>query len=219
MLPSPGFIPDAALEQRAVDLLHEHERRTGTPVSLPVPIDAIVERTLGLQVVWLPIEELPGEIILARIDPDYRGHPTIQMNENRIAHFEEFFGTEQFSLAHEAGHWVLHLACGRRRQLELLPGTAESTDGVVLCRRLSDGERREIQADRFAAYLLMPEHLLRPVATRLDLARWSGVARFARDSGVSKRAMARRLDGLGLIRLGPAGELIASDRRIASGLF
>ena len=156
MLPWPEFIPDGVLEQRAIDLLREHERRSGAPVCLPVPIEAIVERTLGLRVVWLPIEERPGEIILARIDPDYRGHPTIQMNENRVAHFEEFFGTEQFSLAHEAGHWVLHYGRGRGRQLGLLPGTTEGTSTSVLCRRMSDGDRRELQADRFAAYLTYP---------------------------------------------------------------
>lgn len=218
-LPSPGFIPDAVLEQRALDLLREHERRTGAPASLPVPIDAIVERTLGLRVVWLPIEQLPGEIILARIDPDYRGHPTIQMNENRVSHFEEYFGTEQFSLAHEAGHWVLHYGRGRGRQLGLLPDTAEQADTVVLCRRMSDGDRRELQADRFAAYLLLPEHLVLPVADRYDLVRWSGVARLARDCGVSKRAMARRLDCLGMIRLGSDGDLLPCARSVRLGLL
>lgn len=218
-LPSPEFMPDAVLEQRAVDLLREHERRKGLPVSLPVPIEAIVEHTLDLRVVWLPIEEIPGEIILARIDPDYRGHPTIQMNENRVAHFAEFFGTEQFSLAHEAGHWVLHYGRGRGRQLDLLPDVADLAGGSVLCRRMSDVARRELQADRFAAYLLLPEHLVRPVGNRYDLVRWSGVARFARDSGVSKRAMARRLDSLDLIRLDPAGELLPAPPPNSPGLF
>ncbi|MDP9364055.1 MAG: ImmA/IrrE family metallo-endopeptidase [Chloroflexota bacterium] len=218
-LPSPRFIPDAVLERRALDLLREHERRTGSPISLPVPIDAIVERTLGLRVVWLPIEEQPGEIILARIDPDYRGHPTIQMNENRVAHFEGFFGTEQFSLAHEAGHWVLHYGRGRGRQLGLLPDTAEQADAVVLCRRMSDGDRRELQADRFAAYLLLPEHLVRPAVARFDLIRRGDVTRLARDCGVSKRAMARRLDSLGMVHLGVNGELLPCERSGQSGLL
>lgn len=219
MLPSPEFIPDAVLEQRSINLLREHEQRKRCRASLPVPIEAIVEHTLGLRVVWLPIEEDPGEIILARIDPDYLGHPTIQMNENRAAHFEQFFGTEQFSLAHEAGHWVLHYGRGRGRQLGLLPEAVESDGSPVLCRRMSDADRREIQADRFAAYLLLPEHLVRPAGDHHDLSRWSGVARFARDCGVSKRAMARRLDSLGLIRLGPGGELLAPDQPGGSSLF
>jgi IrrE N-terminal-like domain len=219
MLPAPEFIPDAVLEQRAIDLLREHERRKRTCVSLPVPIESIVEHTLGLRVVWLPIEEQPGEIILARIDPDYLGHPTIQMNENRTAHFEEFFGTEQFSLGHEVGHWLLHYGRGLGRQLALLPGTTDGASAVVLCRRMRDCDRRELQADRFAAYLLLPEYLLRSVVGGYDLARWAGIAALARDCGVSKRAMVRRLDGLGLICLGPTGELLGRKRGSAPGLL
>lgn len=211
MHPSPEFIPDAVLERRAMDLLQEHERRTGAGISLPIPIEAIVEHTLDLRVVWLPIEELPGEIILARIDPNYLGHPTIQMNENRAAHFEKFFGTEQFSLAHEAGHWVLHYARGRSRQLGLLPTTENHGTATMLYRRMSNSDRRELQAERFAAYLLLPEHLLCPAANRYDLIRWTGLAQLARDSGVSKRAMVRRLDALGLIHLAADGKVLPAQ--------
>ncbi len=218
-LPSPEFIPDSVLEQRALDLLREHERRKGSSVALPVPIESIIEHTLGLRVVWLPIEERPGEIILARIDPDYLGLPTIQMNENRAAHFEEFFGTEQFSLAHEVGHWILHYGRGHGRQLALLPETNEQTNGPLLCRRVSDGDRRELQADRFAAFLLLPEYLLRRVADPYALVRWAGVTALARHCGVSKRAMVRRLEGLGLIALGPTGELIARNWADPLGLL
>ncbi len=69
MLPPPEFIPDTVLEQRALDLVREHERRKGVKITLPVPIESVIEQTLDLRVVWVPIEELPGEIILARIDP------------------------------------------------------------------------------------------------------------------------------------------------------
>lgn len=219
MLPSPEFIPDGVLERRACELLREHERLTGVVVCLPVPIEAIVERTLSLRVVWLPIEEMPGEIILARIDPDYLGHPTIQMNENRAAHFEEFFGTEQFSLAHEVGHWVLHYGRGYSRQLGLLPEASAGDSRAVLCRRMSDADRRELQADRFAAFLLLPEHLLRPTTEGYDLLRWAGVAALARDCGVSKRAMSLRLEALGLIRLGVAGELLPVFSHHGQSLF
>jgi hypothetical protein len=205
MLPSPGFIPDSVLERRAIELLREHERRKGLVSSIPVPIEAIVEQTLDLRVVWLPIKELPGEIILARIDPDFLGHPTIQMNENRAHHFKSFFGTEQFSLAHEAGHWVLHFGRGRARQLGLLAEIVNQGDAPRLCLQMSDSSRRELQADRFAAFLLMPEYLVRVAAVRHDLTHWSGISNLALACGVSKRAMALRLDALGLIRLSPDG--------------
>src|SRR5438874_1204536 len=102
ILPAADFIPDVALERRALRLIREYEQQRHLPVSLPVPIEKIIEHTLRLRVVWLPIEEEPGEIVLARIDPDFEGYPTIQMNELRKAHFEDYFGTDAYSLAHES---------------------------------------------------------------------------------------------------------------------
>jgi hypothetical protein len=199
ILPGVEFVPDAVLERRAIDLIREHERRRGVRVGLPIPIEAIVEQTLGLKVVWVAIEEAPGEIILARIDPAYLGHPTIQLNERRLSHFEEFFGTEAFSLAHEAGHWVLHLGRGESRQVGLIDSVEDDAMRPVLCRRMNDGDRRELQADRFAAFLLMPEYLVRGVLAGFELDRWTGVADLARRCGVSKRAMTRRLQELRVV--------------------
>ncbi len=211
-LPAPPFILDARLEQRALRLLGEYERERGTTITLPIPVEKIIERTLGLGLVWLPIMELPGDIILARIDPQYLGQPTIQMNEYRRDHFEAYFGTEAFSLAHEAAHWVLHYDRGRSEQLGI-PGLTSATAGApILCRRLSDGDRREFQAERFAAYLLMPELLLREAIRGLDLTSWSVIAALARTCGVSKRALTRRLIEIGEVTIGEDNRLLRSER-------
>lgn len=196
-LPTPPFIPDAKLERRALRLLSEYERERGATVTLPIPVEKIVERTLGLGLVWLPIAEQPGDIILARIDPQYLGQPTIQMNEYRRDHFEAYFGTEAFSLAHEAAHWVLHYDRGQSEQLAIPGLTSAHAGAPILCRRMSDGDRREFQAERFAAYLLMPERLLREAICGLDLTSWSVIAALARTCGVSKRALTRRLEEIG----------------------
>ncbi len=207
VLPTPPFIPDIRLEKRALRLLGEYERERGATVTLPIPVEKIVERTLGLGLVWLPIAEQPGEIILARIDPQYLGQPTIQMNEYRRDHFEAYFGTEAFSLAHEAAHWVLHYDRGQSEQLAI-PGLTSATAGApILCRRLSDGDRREFQAERFAAFLLMPEQLLREAIRGLDLTSWSVIAALARNCGVSKRALTRRLVEIGEIMVGADNRL------------
>lgn len=201
MLPSPGFISDSVLEQKAIDLLREHERKRDTKISLPVPIVSIIEHTLGLRIVWVEIEELPDEIILARIDPDYLGYPTIQMNEARSDHFEQYFGTENFSLAHEVAHWVLHYGRGNGRQLGFTSTIFDRETQETLDRRMNDGDRRELQAERFAAFLLLPEYLTLAAARSCDLGSWSQIAAFSRKCGVSKRAMTRRLEALGLITL------------------
>jgi hypothetical protein len=84
----PSGIHPRRSSRTAGDLLRKHERLSKTVVAFPVPIEAIVERTLGLRVVSLPIEALPCDIILARIDPDDHGRPATQMNETRTAYFE-----------------------------------------------------------------------------------------------------------------------------------
>jgi hypothetical protein len=200
-LPTPDFVPDQVLARRALDLLREHERRSGEPVSLPVPIELIVEQTLQLRIVPVGIEEANGEVILARITPDYLGHPTIQLNERRMEHFEEYFGTEAFSLGHEAGHWVLHYDRGRSDQLSL-PGILDGdlAPPFVLCRRLTSADRREIQAERFAAYLLMPENLVAELVRGRTLDVPNEIRDLARQCGVSRRAFVRRLEELGRIR-------------------
>ena len=208
-LPTAEFVPDMVLERRAISLLREHERRCGQRIELPVPIDLIIEQTLELRVVPVDIEEGPDEIVLARITPDSLGWPTIQLNDRRMRHFEEFFGTEAFSMAHEAGHWVLHYDRGQSRQ-PALPGLLDgaASNLPVLCRRVTSEDRREIQAERFAAYLLMPEHLVGPLVNNRKLDTWASMQVLARECGVSRRAFTLRLEQLGKIHLAPNGTLM-----------
>lgn len=206
VLPSPEFIPDSVIEKRALRLLKEHEERWGVRVSLPIPVELIVERTLGLNLTWVEVQESADEIILARIDPDYFGRPTIQMNERQRQHFNDYFGTEAFSIGHEGGHWVFHYDRGRSNQASL-PGFCDSPSAPILCRRLTSEDRREIQAERFAAFLLMPEHLVLPLVNGHDLCRWSTIQQLARACGVSKRAFIRRLEALGRVAIGSDGRI------------
>jgi hypothetical protein len=210
MFPAVEFLPDAVIERRALAILREHEERAGKTVTIPIPIERILEKTLQLRLCWREIGEASNDIILARIDPSDDGYPTVQLNQRRLSHFETFFGTEQYSMAHEAGHWVLHLDRGRSSQLALFGLDGQDT---VLCRRLSDHDRRELQAERFAAFLLLPEHLVRPLLSGRDLSRPSVIAELARFCHVSKTAMRKRLESLGEILVGPDGQIAVPARR------
>ena len=66
-LPAAEFIANAELERRATALLNEYY--STEQACLPIDIESILEFTLGLRIVWIDIEDWPGEPILARIDP------------------------------------------------------------------------------------------------------------------------------------------------------
>ena len=71
---------------------------------------------------------------------------------------------------------------------------------VCLCRkRASDADRRELQAERFAAFLLLPKHLLVPAIEGVDLLQWATLYRLRDAFHVSISALTFRLQGLGLI--------------------
>ena len=68
----------------------------------------------------------------------------------------------RFTLAHELGHWRLHrhLYLRRKNQLSLLPVAADRPDHVL---RSHQSDPKEIQANRFAACLLMPREMVKRV--------------------------------------------------------
>ena len=68
--------------------------------------------------------------------------------------FPQMRGRYNYSLAHEAGHWVIHAPAllAAEEAPELFHKKSEPT---ILCRS-SQRDERERQADRFAGFLLMP---------------------------------------------------------------
>lgn len=143
----------------------------------PVPIEEIIEHTIDIPLIWDAIPDREGTPVLAKLEA--RGQPrpeiTIIMNENKQLFFAQHEGVEQFSQTHELGHYVLHIDCAKLYTL-LLPDAAEQS--TVLCRADVDKQRdrkgwqREWQAERFAAYLLMPQDLVRSACAGMDLCRW-----------------------------------------------
>ena len=180
---------------------------------------------MRLYITWVEIGEESNETILARIVPDASGSATIQMNQRHLNdHFDEYAGTEAYSLAHEAGHWVLHFDRGQTQQLALAShieskeGLSNVTAGTpLLCRRMNAGDRREFQAERFASYLLLPMNLVLPLVVGRDCSQWSTVASLAQQCGVSKRAMTYRLEDLGVIPAKEKGNRAADLTREVRG--
>jgi Zn-dependent peptidase ImmA (M78 family) len=200
------FIPDREIEKKAYAMLSGFESQYGKVSKPPVPIDRIIECHLDLWIDWDVIEDTDEEKILGLLNPDTK---KICLNERHRDHFEDYIGTEAFTKAHEVGHWDLHVAKeGDAVQLQLLPKTSGQP---YLCRQ-QKYDQREIQAERYAAYLLMPYHLVMETINGVEITHWS-VLYFLRDLfGVSITAFTNRLKGLRLIYITEDKKIFRSEQ-------
>ncbi|MGI6139123.1 MAG: ImmA/IrrE family metallo-endopeptidase [Candidatus Hydrogenedentales bacterium] len=143
------------IEQAAMKLLGLYAGRYGMDDSTAIPVDMVVESTLGLT---LELDDLSKRLGAQ----DILGATWIQSKTVVIDQSLEpsenpaMEGRFNFTLAHEAGHWVMHA-----HQIADIPEQATlfdiSTAPSIVCRSSQRKESMEWQADRFASYLLMPE--------------------------------------------------------------
>lgn len=184
---------DAQHKLLATEVLHRYANETGKPVTLPVPIEMIVERTYGLTIEWDDIDEPPEHRILGALSPSTR---TIVMNTRHIETFERWVGPERFTLAHELAHWLYDAEDPQQGALDFGAPTE------VFCRRddtsdLDDTTRlREQNANALAAHVLLPDDLV--LAHDLD-AVLADVRGTAHAWGVSRQTLQIKLERLGLI--------------------
>jgi IrrE N-terminal-like domain len=100
-------------------------------------------------------------------------------------------GRRRFTIAHELGHWRLHA----KGSVQARTTYCRPDDVGADRRHLHRATRLEAEANRFAAALLMPEGLVRPLARELKL----NIPALANRFEVSVPAMRIRLDSLGLL--------------------
>ncbi len=146
----------------------------------PVPVDKIAKK-LGLMLVPLPgDDEISGAII--RKD----GKVVIAVNP---AHH---INRQRFTIAHELGHFLLHEGLEEHvdQDLRVAWRNANSSKAVNWI---------EIQANRFAAELLMPMSYLKQDLDCLELIDKRTVALLAAKYVVSPEAMKIRLSQLGIV--------------------
>ena len=184
-------------ERKAAEILRQHAQLSAQPISLPIPIELIVEQTYELSVVYDIIREPGGTMILGALDPRRR---TIVMNEAHLELFEEIIGPDRFTLAHELAHWVYDADDPNQMSFEF-----PDTETQVFCldrgaTALPEGDRiREMNANKLAAALLLPTELVMKEAPRLAGA---DLRRLAQTWGVSHQTLTIRLDELKLDHLG-----------------
>lgn len=170
----PRMRTNAEIERIVVDLLRQHKI-----TQPPVPVDQIV-RELGAQIRLVPYDgELSGMLY------QEKGNALIAINS--LHHSNR----QRFTIAHECGHMLMH----HDQEMFVDRGSikynrdAKSGEGTDI---------KEIEANRFAAELLMPKKFLeRDLANMaIDVEDEAAVGQLAKKYKVSLQALAWRIANL-----------------------
>lgn len=230
------FLRNEVIEQVTAQRIREYESKGCTVVTLPVPVEQIIEQVLGLDFDWDEIEEIPGEQILAGLDAVNR---KILVNEKHINLFEEKLGLYRSTIGHEAGHYDIAIDQAKLLHpslpgMELKPVIAhrhakksDRTIAVLLDRAMTDPRAAKLlkkitdghdtpdqksAVDRYQSSLLMPEWLMREAAANLVLTSWSVLYELANTAQVTISNLVVRLRRLDLIYMRDGDKTIYRSR-------
>lgn len=170
------FLRNSEIERAAEALLCRYAKWKGAAVRPPIDIDNIIEGYLRLELAFIDLPDLLGI-------PDVLGATFIEERRIFVDESLDLLGKEgrlTFTLAHEVGHWDLH-----RPMIEAQKATAPlfakgdiAEQPTIVCRTSQKKARAELQADRFAAALLMPAADVRAAVSALygdKLPSWDGL--------------------------------------------
>lgn len=211
------WISKREISDKAMSLIEDFQARAGYRITPPIPVDGIVERSLGLAVPCMDLSKVFGGRNV--LGTTYAESRLVLINERLFEHSSE--GRLVFTCAHEAGHWVLHWPYVERQN-----GDGPQKEAMV-CTTDNAKEPIEWQADYFASCLLMPEREIKEAFQRVCcpdplvirhakrftkagcpcgepfLEQWPYIAASMCEAGgfsnVSRQAMIIRLQDLGLV--------------------
>jgi len=196
-MPSSFFIP----KQRAEATLAEYFKLANvaelSPTRLPIPVKDIADSHYRIYVGKSNslAEKLPDSAQRRWVNASLSGLLLVgpKMKEIWVSavEAERSQGRERFTIAHELGHFLLHL------------GASDSSANFFACREkdihsTSSSRRqrgKEAEANRFAAELLMPEQLVKKLAHQWK----ASIPKMSNLFNVSAEAMGIRLTQFGLL--------------------
>ncbi|MDY6784302.1 MAG: ImmA/IrrE family metallo-endopeptidase [Cyanobacteriota bacterium] len=196
------FISKHAIECSALNILEQMQTVPNYKPKFPLDASRVAE-FLGLDVVWDSIPDDEDGAIAARIFPLER---LIEINDG-IPQLQSGFG--ESTIAHEVGHWVLHIDV---EKVERFNGLKQKGIQVpvetLFCRVSESNEGMEWQAQYFASCLLMPQYILQEKTQGRNLAQWPQLYELAEELGVTISNLVHRLKDLRWI------EVIEASRQI-----
>jgi len=155
------YLPKPRIEAAAMQLLGQYGQKFDEITAPPVPIDEIIECHLDLTFDFGDlVQKFGSEDVLGASWLDDK-RVMIDESLDPDAHPEKE-GRYRFTVAHEIGHWILHVPkiLAEKRQLSLF---GDKDDGPSIVCRANQGkkDKAEWQADFFAGHLLMPTEFVR----------------------------------------------------------
>lgn len=172
-----SFIADAQLEARAIEVWRKFALTPGFDIEKLLDL-------MDLRLLWETVSDGDQAKIFGALVPE---REMVILNERHKTLLEEKSGLRRFTIAHEIGHWILHVD-RQPGQIAFLPGIER-----VLCRERSR-EAIEIQAERFGSFLLCPTEILRQELPAHPWQGWPEVYWLAKYFGVTPTAMIVRLE-------------------------
>ena len=146
------YLKNSTIEKESAKLLESFCKDKGQKIAAPVPVFDIIEH-LGYDVDFRKDGIYEDKNLLGGTLIDQK---TIEINENLIDHE----GRMHFTAAHEVGHIVLHVPFYNEKH-----GKDVSEHKIISRKDCgfegTKKEPEELQADKFAAYLLMPSALIK----------------------------------------------------------
>ncbi|MDM4772864.1 ImmA/IrrE family metallo-endopeptidase [Solimonas sp. SE-A11] len=161
-------------------------------LSVPVNVDAVAA-ALNLSVSQQILDDDVSGFLVVK-----GGRGSVVINKS------QHLNRRRFTMAHEIGHYVLHASSDRLFLDRKFP-TISKVDESVYLRSSSQSTSavEEIEANNFAAEMLMPKTLVENFVkrARLSFHDEEEVSACARAFGVSEQAMLIRLKRLGLLKI------------------
>ena len=161
--------------------------------SAPVDVDKVAAG-LGLSAAYEKLDDDVSGVLVVR-----DGQGSVILNKSQHPN------RRRFTMAHEIGHYVLHWTQQDRLFLDRRYPTFSKVDDSVYLRSSSQSTspREEMEANEFAAALLMPKKLVLGFikSASLSFIDEEDVSGCARAFGVSEQAMLIRLKRLGILKI------------------
>jgi Zn-dependent peptidase ImmA (M78 family) len=177
------------MQEQAEEILASYRDKFGHPITIPVQPEVIARALFGLRIETSSLSHVEQRVCGA-LSVDEK---TIYVDTHCT------WRQRSFAVAHELGHWILH-EDHQASQLDVGESQAISLSQILLSRRArtkkEQARLREIEANRFAAALLVPYTLLMEQVSKFAIIDAQVIGNLAHKFNVSTQTMRYRITDL-----------------------